>query len=133
MRGEGIGRGLFFYGTMKQEKLKTIAFIDGQNLFYSVQEAFGYGIPNYDPQKLAKAVCKKQGWILKQTRFYTGIPNNRKNPHWHSFWTKKISKLKAYKNIFVFSYIYCISVSSRYPEPLLRCIWVWSTRTGSGF
>jgi hypothetical protein len=32
---------------------RTIAFIDGQNLYHSVREAFGYTYPNYDVQTLA--------------------------------------------------------------------------------
>ena len=27
---------------------KVIAFIDGQNLFHSAKDAFGYKFPNYD-------------------------------------------------------------------------------------
>jgi len=29
-------------------KKRTFVFIDGQNLFYAVKEAFGYRLPNYD-------------------------------------------------------------------------------------
>ncbi len=41
---------------------RTIAFFDGQNLFYAARHAFGYLWPNYDPLKLAQAVCQAQGW-----------------------------------------------------------------------
>jgi len=34
---------------------RTIAFIDGQNLYHSVREAFGYTYPNYDVQMLAQS------------------------------------------------------------------------------
>ena len=35
---------------------RTIAFFDGQNLFYAAKEAFGHTYPNYDPLALAQAV-----------------------------------------------------------------------------
>ena len=34
---------------------RAIVFIDGQNLFHAVKEAFGYRWPNYDVGKLAHA------------------------------------------------------------------------------
>jgi hypothetical protein len=34
---------------------RTIAFVDGQNLFYAAKKAYGYPYPNYDPKKLACA------------------------------------------------------------------------------
>ena len=36
---------------------RKIAFVDGQNLFYDVIQAFGYSWPNYDPPKLAATVA----------------------------------------------------------------------------
>ena len=35
---------------------RTIALVDGQNLFHAAREAFGYTYPNYDVTALAKAV-----------------------------------------------------------------------------
>jgi hypothetical protein len=55
---------------------RTIAFFDGQNLFYAAKSAFGYSWPNYDPLSLAKYVCElKKCWDLCETYFYTGIPS----------------------------------------------------------
>ena len=54
---------------------RTIALVDGQNLFYGAKEAFGYSHPNYDPLLLAQSVCERRGWRLDQVRFYTGIPD----------------------------------------------------------
>jgi hypothetical protein len=70
---------------------KTIAFIDGQNLFHAAKEAFGFTYPNYDPLKLAKEICSRQGWQLEETRFYTGIPDPGDDPFWHSFWAAKLA------------------------------------------
>lgn len=72
---------------------RAVAFVDGQNLFYAAKEAFGYTWPNYDPVALADMICRKQGWNLTQTRFYTGIPDASDNAFWNSFWTKKLSAL----------------------------------------
>jgi uncharacterized LabA/DUF88 family protein len=70
---------------------RTVAFIDGQNLFHTVREAFGYSYPNFDVQKLAHQVVAGQaGWQLIQVRFYTGIPAPADNAHWHQFWTRKL-------------------------------------------
>src|SRR5882724_10605548 len=69
---------------------RAIAFFDGQNLFHAAKKAFGYKYPNYDPAKLARAVCATKGWTLKQARFYTGVPSADDNQPWNSFWTRKL-------------------------------------------
>ena len=49
---QGLGRGyLFSRGPLMPippVNPKVIAFIDGQNLFHSAKDAFGYKFPNYD-------------------------------------------------------------------------------------
>jgi len=70
---------------------RTIAFIDGQNLFYAVKHAFGYVFPNYDPLALANAVCQSKGWDLQTVYFYTGLPDVRDDPFWNHFWTAKLA------------------------------------------
>ncbi|MBF0550058.1 MAG: NYN domain-containing protein [Deltaproteobacteria bacterium] len=82
---------------------RVIAFVDGQNLFHAVREAFGYTYPNYDVKKLAQAVCKKEGWRLVQTRFYTGVPNSADNKPWHHFWANKLAIMHQVKNAFVYT------------------------------
>ena len=73
------------------EQKRTIAFFDGQNLFNSAKEAFGYPYPNFDPKKLASAVCMKNGWMLNEIRFYTGIPDNTVDAARHHFWSAKLA------------------------------------------
>jgi len=73
------------------EEKRTIAFFDGQNLFYSAKEAFGYTFPNYDPLQLATFICNKKGWKLIETRFYTGIPDASDKPFWNHFWNAKLA------------------------------------------
>ena len=72
---------------------RTIAFVDGQNLFHAAREAFGYSYPNYDPVALAAKICKNSGWQLAQVRFYTGIPDAGVKPVWNAFWVRKLAAL----------------------------------------
>lgn len=81
---------------------RTVAFIDGQNLFHSARESFGYYYPNYDVLALAKAVCKMKGWELVQARFYTGVPDPTDDPFWRHFWTAKMSVMGR-QGVHVFS------------------------------
>ncbi|HLK59828.1 MAG TPA: NYN domain-containing protein [Chthonomonadaceae bacterium] len=83
---------------------RTIAFIDGQNLYHNVRTAFGYNHPNYDVYKLAQAVCTARGWQLDRVQFYTGIPSAQDNPFWHSFWTKKLAALGRNPNVIIYNH-----------------------------
>ncbi len=65
---------------------RAVSFFDGQNLFRRAMAAFGYHHPNYDPRKLAEAVCQVRGWENHGVRFYTGIPSRRRNPMWYAYW-----------------------------------------------
>lgn len=78
----------------ESQEPRAIAFVDGQNLFYAVRDAFGYTYPNYDPLKLAKAVCEQKNWRLKEVRFYTGVPKFQDNPQWSTFWNAKLAHMK---------------------------------------
>ena len=70
---------------------RVISFIDGQNLYRSAKDAFGYSFPNYDVQKLSAAICKQQGWTLAKICFYTGIPDVADDVKWHEFWSRKLA------------------------------------------
>ena len=72
---------------------RAAVFVDGQNLFHSVKDAFGYPYPNFEILLLAQAVCNTQGWDVVECRFYTGIPNSEDNPFWNSFWVKKTAQM----------------------------------------
>lgn len=50
---------------------RAVAFVDGQNLFYAVKQAFGYTFPNYDIPALTSAVCVSRGWTLSGVRLPT--------------------------------------------------------------
>jgi hypothetical protein len=77
------------------ESRRTVAFVDGQNLYHAARKAFGYSYPNYDAQALASAICARQGWLLVQTRFYTGLHDASENSFWHHFWTAKLAVMRG--------------------------------------
>jgi uncharacterized LabA/DUF88 family protein len=72
---------------------KAYVFVDGQNLFHQVKEAFGYRYPNYDVAALAREACKSNGWELTEARFYTGIHDAAAIPFWNAFWVKKTAQM----------------------------------------
>jgi len=82
---------------------RTIAFIDGQNLFHNARSAFGYTHPNYDVLNLSQAVCAARGWQLDRVQFYTGVPTAANSALWHSFWTKKLAAMGRKPNVHVYS------------------------------
>ena len=65
---------------------RAVSFFDGQNLFHHAKAAFGYTHPNYDPRKLADAVCSAHGWENRGVRFYTGVPDRDRDPEWYNYW-----------------------------------------------
>jgi len=81
---------------------RAVVFVDGQNLYRSAKEAFGYHYPNYDIAKLAKLICQKQGWNLVGTCFYTGIPDQTDDSFWHDFWSRKMAVMGS-RGIHVYS------------------------------
>jgi hypothetical protein len=42
--------------------MSAVVFVDRQNLFHAVREAFGYTDPNYDVPALADTICRAKGW-----------------------------------------------------------------------
>jgi uncharacterized LabA/DUF88 family protein len=81
---------------------RAIAFFDGQNLYHAAKAAFGHTFPNYDPVKLAMAVCQSRGWQLEAVRFYTGVPDRADDPRWNQFWAAKFLHMSR-QNVHVFS------------------------------
>lgn len=78
----------------EERQLYAMAFVDGQNLFNHAKSAFGHSHPNYDPVKLHAAVCAERGWRPNLVRFYTGIPDARRQPKWHGYWSKRVLEMK---------------------------------------
>jgi len=82
-------------------KKRAFVFVDGQNLFCSAKEAFGYTYPNYDVKLLAEKICLNQGCSLDKVNFYTGVPDLQDNIFWHNFWANKLIVMQR-KGIAVF-------------------------------
>ena len=72
---------------------KVSFFVDGQNLFHSVKNIFGYSHPNYDIMAICREIAGRQGWQLGRARFYTGVPAINESPRWHEFWAKKLAQM----------------------------------------
>ena len=82
--------------------MRTIVFIDGQNLYHLARTAWAnstglsrYTYPSYDVKKIAEGLTARvSGRILTEVRFYTGVPDpnlpSNKNRFWHGFWTNKL-------------------------------------------
>ncbi len=70
---------------------RAVSFIDGQNLYRHAKDAFGHHHPNYDPRKLADAVCADYGWVNHGVQFYTGVPSAVRSPMWHDYWTRRLT------------------------------------------
>ena len=82
--------------------LRTIVFIDGQNLYFLAKNPWAtggssaYTYPSYDVDKVAQTlVSGVPGRTLAQIRFYTGVPNSNVKPFWHGFWTNKLRYLRS--------------------------------------
>jgi uncharacterized LabA/DUF88 family protein len=69
---------------------RAVSFFDGQNLYQRAMKAFGYYHPNYDPIKLADAVCAANGWERRGVRFYTGTPTFAEDPLWSAYWANRL-------------------------------------------
>lgn len=81
---------------------RAMIFVDGQNLFHSAREAFGYTFPNYDVRALASKVCSTQSWELERIHFYTGVPDTGDDAQWHGFWSSKLLSMSR-QGVRVFS------------------------------
>ncbi len=81
---------------------RTVAFVDGQNLYHAAKEAFGHFHPSYDVLALSQEICRKRQWALGQVRFYTGIPKSGDNPFWQGFWANKLRAMSR-QGVWVFS------------------------------
>ena len=91
--------------------MRTIVFIDGQNLYHLAKNAWVspgkavYSRPSYDVRKLSQALVDEEtGRTLTEIRFYTGVPDprlGRRQKSWHTFWTYKIIHLRR-QGIYVY-------------------------------
>ena len=103
---------MFFY--LNQPPLKTIVFFDGQNIYHLAKNLWSsshigsnnpYSYPSYDVELLAHFLVNQvPNRILKQIRFYTGVPNpnfSGKHKFWYTFWNSKSAYLKS-RGIYIY-------------------------------
>ncbi len=81
---------------------RAMVFVDGQNLFHAAKERFGSRWPDFDVLKLAAYVCDLEGWELISARFYTGVPEEDRDPFWAGFWRRKLLGMRR-QGIVVFT------------------------------
>lgn len=83
--------------------MRAIVFIDGQNLYFGLNNAFSLGAkyPTYDPKLIGIHACELvsplvEGDVtLEETRFYTGIPRDTPEEETrYKFWQRKLDKAK---------------------------------------
>ena len=73
------------------EKKRCVVFIDAPSIHRAAQAAFSVSWPNFDPKKIALALCEANGWELAETRLYALTPTARQNERWCGFWMNKLS------------------------------------------
>jgi uncharacterized LabA/DUF88 family protein len=93
--------------------VRTIVFVDGQNLYHLARAAWSpgpqvagspYGYPSYDVEKLAAwLVARDARRVLHQIRFYTGVPEpcDTQTTFWHGFWGRKLRYLVS-RGVYVY-------------------------------
>ena len=94
--------------------LETIVFFDGQNLYHLAKQCWvhlstdsnnPYSYPSYDVERLADFLVNGVSErVLKQIRFYTGVPDptlGNKEKFWHGFWSNKLTYLKS-RGVYVY-------------------------------
>lgn len=77
-----------------QAKRFAMGFFDAQNLYRHAKDAFGHIHPNFDPTKLHRAVCAEHEWTPNLVRFYTGVPEQARDPQWSGYWSNRVMALK---------------------------------------
>lgn len=80
--------------------LRTVVFIDGQNMYKGAREAFDlehekshYG--NFRPLGLARVLTQEQQRDLRQVRFYQGMPHPDRDRIGHSMAQRRIESWRA--------------------------------------
>ena len=55
---------------------RAVSFIDGQNLYHSARESFGYTYPNHDVVALSRAISQKKGYRNPIVELLDGTEQN---------------------------------------------------------
>ena len=104
LRGPQLGFFLFYGEFLIKKPRSAVFYFDGQNLYRRARAVFpAVKCPDFDPAALAASVAEKHFLEIKKIKFYTGIPPKKRDPHWHTFWTRKLTFLGRNKSVETFS------------------------------
>lgn len=88
----------------RPDKIRVHTFIDAQNLYSAVRDAFKYKMPNFDPVRLSEEVTAiMPNRELKKVHLYTGVHDRAENAFWHDFWVNKLRPLEKNDLVHVFT------------------------------
>lgn len=73
---------------------RVMTFFDGQNLFRSAKDLYGYRDASYDPLLLSEFVARSLGCDLVGVRFYTGVHRQVEHPRLFAWWQAKLRRME---------------------------------------
>jgi uncharacterized LabA/DUF88 family protein len=99
-------------------KLRTVVFIDGQNMYKGAREAFGwtqkkghYG--NFRPLALGRLLTKDSKRELRQVRLYQGLPDPHRDKLGNAITQRRLASWKADDP----SLVEIVTRAMKYPPP----------------
>ncbi|MGH2499160.1 MAG: NYN domain-containing protein [Candidatus Limnocylindria bacterium] len=98
--------------------LRTVVFIDGQNMYKGAREAFGYEhekghFGNFRPLALARLLTQEPHRDLRQVRFYMGVPDPRRQRRGHAMAQRRLASWQSDHP----GLVHIFTRTLRYPPP----------------
>jgi uncharacterized LabA/DUF88 family protein len=98
--------------------LRTVVFIDGQNMYKGAREAFGYEhekghYGNFRPLALARLLTQEAHRELRQVRFYMAVPDPRRDRRGHAMAQRRLASWQGENPALV----HVFTRTLRYPPP----------------
>ena len=81
-------------GQSTAAQLRTLCFVDAQNLHRDAQRVFGCD-QDVDPVELAKRICSSQHWLCEGIYYYMGAPDPNRQPTESLAWNARRAQLEA--------------------------------------
>ena len=72
---------------------RTIAFVNGQNLFHNVAKRLRVQLSQLRRSKACHGGLCVTRLELEWVQFYTGVPSPTDNAFWHGFWANKLAMM----------------------------------------
>lgn len=70
------------------ENKRAMVFIQADILWQEAHRMFGINHLDVMPDKLAKAICDREGWELSSVYVYVARQTEEVNPKWYSIWNR---------------------------------------------